>query len=112
MLKRTLQPDRVVCGHVGDFGVTIWYENRGKLLKDIRRSIAFATRWLRAFVLDTKLPATYRLRRRLHENKDIVDREQYLRFNIEYRFRQALCYQLMQCTRLVSDLNDIVLSFL
>ena len=114
MYKRVLQSNYVVCGQTGDFGSTQHHENRTALLKEIRRGIAFATWWLRKFVLRTQLPSTRRLRMRLAQSGsvDIIDLERYLRFNIEYRFRDAASYQLAQCEILHGDLYDIVMSYL
>lgn len=87
VFRRTIDPERVVIGYTGDFGVDVPYASRQEVLRALRRSINFCENWLRRFVLANGFRNTYRLRQRLLAPiGDLFNYEQYLRWNVEFRF--------------------------
>jgi hypothetical protein len=117
--KRVIVPSRVVVGYLGDFGADIPYLNRGEMLRDIRRSIAFSERWLRVNVVHF-FANTRRLRRNLASQtreaqyRDIVQYEQYLRWNVEFRFKSVATIAIIDTLTLMKIprvLANIVLDF-
>jgi hypothetical protein len=118
--KRTIVPTRVVVGYLGDFGADIPYLNRQDMMQDIRRSIRFCESWLRRNVLGHLFANTRRLQRNLRrvtrepQYRDIVLYEQYLRWNVEFRFKDVATLTVIQTLfekKVPKDMVTVILEY-